>query len=224
MIDLKKICKEYKSFGMSTQALNGVSLTIDEGEFISIMGASGSGKSTLLNIIGAMDKATSGEYYFKNQRVDLMKPSDLNRFRKNNISFVFQNFALMKHYNVIENIELPLMAKGVGKKERRVKAHEVIELVGLAGLEKKLPMQLSGGQQQRVAIARAIINDFAVLLADEPTGSLDKSTGEEIVGLLKKLNSMGRTIILVTHDRTIAEQGKRIIELSDGRVISDIRC
>ncbi len=224
MIDLKNICKEYKSFGMSTQALNGVSLTIDEGEFISIMGASGSGKSTLLNIIGAMDKATSGEYYFKNQRVDLMKASDLNRFRKNNISFVFQNFALMKHYNVIENIELPLMAKGVGKKERRVKAHEVIELVGLAGLEKKLPMQLSGGQQQRVAIARAIINDFAVLLADEPTGSLDKSTGEEIVGLLKKLNSMGRTIILVTHDRTIAEQGKRIIELSDGRVISDIRC
>jgi putative ABC transport system ATP-binding protein len=224
MIDLKNICKEYKSFGMSTQALNGVSLTIDEGEFISIMGASGSGKSTLLNIIGAMDKATSGEYYFKNQRVDLMKASDLNRFRKNNISFVFQNFALMKHYNVIENIELPLMAKGVGKKERRVKAHEVIELVGLAGLEKKLPMQLSGGQQQRVAIARAIINDFAVLLADEPTGSLDKSTGEEIVGLLKKLNSMGRTIILVTHDRTIAEQGKRIIELSDGRVISDLRC
>lgn len=217
MIELENVIKDYGSGGSCTHALRGINLKINRGEFIAVMGTSGCGKSTLLHIIGGMDSLTGGTYRFENETVSDYKTHQLQQFRKKNISFVFQNFALMNKYSVFENVEMPLLARKV--KNRRKIIMECLEKVGIADLHKKLPTQLSGGQQQRCAIARALAADTPVLLADEPTGALDSKTGAEIMELLEKLNSGGRTVIIVTHDVNIANRCKKIITMSDGKVI-----
>lgn len=218
MIRLENIEKEYKGKGISTHALNGVSLEIGDGEFVSIVGPSGSGKTTLLNIIGCMDTATSGRYICNNTEVSGLKNSETEKFRKNNISFVFQQFALLDDYTVYENVELPLRVKNLSKKERKRKVKEVLGKFKIAELEKKYPTQISGGQQQRGAIARAVVAGTDIILADEPTGALDGATGQEIMEILKELNKEGKTVIIVTHDMNIAGQTERIIYIKDGKI------
>lgn len=218
MIRLENIEKEYKGNGISTHALKGVSLEIGDGEFVSIVGPSGSGKTTLLNIIGCMDTATSGRYICNNTEVSGLKNSEIEKFRKNNISFVFQQFALLDDYTVYENVELPLRVKNLSKKERKRKVKEVLGKFKIAELEKKYPTQISGGQQQRGAIARAVVAGADIILADEPTGALDGATGQEIMEILKELNKEGKTVIIVTHDMNIAGQTERIIHIKDGKI------
>ena len=223
LIELKNVSKEYKmdSGETGTMALNGVSLMIHRGEFIAIMGTSGSGKSTLLNIIGAMDDVTTGEYYFKGETVHNKNNREIHLFRKKHISFVFQNFALMDHYTVFENVELPLRAKNVSKKQRKKIILEQLKKLGIEELAEKMPRQLSGGQQQRCAIARALASGNDVILADEPTGALDSRNSREIMGIFKELNKEGKTIIVVTHDENIAKETQRIIKIEDGKIVID---
>jgi putative ABC transport system ATP-binding protein len=219
MIQLENIEKEYKGKGISTHALNGVSLEIADGELISIVGPSGSGKTTLLNIIGCMDTVSSGRYFCNDVEVSALKNRKFEKFRKDHISFVFQQFALLDDYTVYENIELPLRVKNMSKKVRKKIIMEVLEKLKIADLKKKYPTQISGGQQQRCAIARAIVTGGNVILADEPTGALDGATGQEILDILKELNQEGKTVIIVTHDRKIAEQTERIIQIVDGKIV-----
>lgn len=220
MIKLTNITKKYKNGTNELVALNNVSLQIEDGDFIAIMGASGSGKTTLLNIVGCMDTATDGEYFYDDMPVHSLKQNKRDEFRKNHIGFVFQNFALLKDYTVKENIEIPLRAKGYGKKKRDIMVREILEKVGLSEYEKSLPTKISGGQQQRVAIARALVSGASVILADEPTGALDSATGQEIMELLKEINrDSGKTILLVTHDEKIASQANHIIRLEDGKIV-----
>ena len=220
MIKLTNITKKYKNGTNELVALNNVSLQIEDGDFIAIMGASGSGKTTLLNIVGCMDIATDGEYFYGDMPVHSLKQNKRDEFRKNHIGFVFQNFALLKDYTVKENIEIPLRAKGYGKKKRDIMVKEILEKVGLSEYEKSLPTKISGGQQQRVAIARALVSGASVILADEPTGALDSATGQEIMELLKEINrDSGKTILLVTHDEKIASQANHIIRLEDGKIV-----
>lgn len=214
MIELENITKDYVSDKCCTKALKGVNLSISEGEFAAIMGKSGSGKSTLLNIIGAMDKPTQGVYRFASETVSGCSNSKLHNFRKKYISFVFQSFALMNRYTVYENVEMPLLARGVRGRKRTV--NEKLEMMGIAELSKKYPTQLSGGQAQRCAIARALAADTPLILADEPTGSLDSVTAGGIMDIFKRLNGEGKTIIIVTHDIGIANRCDRIIEIVDG--------
>ncbi|MDE7422140.1 MAG: ABC transporter ATP-binding protein [Lachnospiraceae bacterium] len=223
LIELKNVSKEYKmdSGETGTMALNGVSLMIHRGEFIAIMGTSGSGKSTLLNIIGAMDDVTTGEYYFKRETVHNKNNREIHLFRKKHISFVFQNFALMDHYTVFENVELPLRAKNVSKKQRKKIILEQLKKLGIEELAEKMPRQLSGGQQQRCAIARALASGNDVILADEPTGALDSRNSKEIMEIFKELNKEGKTIIVVTHDENIAKETQRIIKIEDGKILID---
>lgn len=218
MIELRNIVKIYDTEGVKTEALRGIDLKIDMGEYVAIMGASGSGKSTLLHILGGMDKATSGEYLYNNIRVNELKESKLHEFRKNNVSFIFQNFALMKYYTVFENVEMPLLSRGLSAKERKKTVREMLELVGIADLEKKLPIHISGGQQQRCAIARALASGNELILADEPTGALDSKTGQEIMEVFKKVREMGKTVVVITHDANVAEKADRIVRLEDGRI------
>lgn len=222
MIQLNNVTKEYKIDGTSkgTMALDGVSLNIQKGDFISIVGTSGSGKSTLLHILGAMDSLTSGEYYYEHEAIHSKKSNGLHKFRKEHISFVFQNFALMDHYTIYENVELPLRAKNISKKERKKIVMEQLEKVGIKDLAEKLPRHLSGGQQQRCAIARALASGNELILADEPTGALDTKNSHEIMNILKELNKMGKTIILVTHDPNIAKETKKIIQMEDGKILN----
>lgn len=219
MIKLENIEKEYKGNGISTKALGGISLEIEDGELISIVGPSGSGKTTLLNIIGCMDTVTGGRYICDDTEISALKNHEIEKFRKNNISFVFQQFALLNDYTVYENIELPLRVKNLSKKEKNRIIKEVLEKFKIAELEKKYPTQISGGQQQRCAIARAVVSGGNVILADEPTGALDGATGQEILEILKELNKNGKTVIIVTHDMKIAEQTERIIHIEDGKII-----
>lgn len=219
MIRLKNISKRYVFDDVVTNALNDVSLNVEDGEFAAIMGASGSGKSTLLNILGCMDKPTSGEYFLDNKNVSELNSKELSEIRGGKISFVFQNFALMEKYTAYENIELPLIYKRVPAKERRNKVRDAASRLGIEAQLRKLPKQMSGGQQQRVALARALASGADIILADEPTGALDKKTGIELMEILKELNSRGKTIIIVTHDPTVAEYAERIITISDGRII-----
>lgn len=218
MIELKDVCKTYKYGKEETKALDNIKLTIKDGEFVAVIGNSGSGKSTLLNVIGCMDLMDSGSYILNGQEISGIKINKLHKVRKESISFVFQNFALLNHYTVFENVEVPLLAKKVRKSERKRIVKEKLELMGIYDLKSKLPTKISGGQQQRCAIARALASDNNIILADEPTGALDSKTGEEIMNVLKQLNGMGKTVIIVTHNMDIAKQTDRILEMEDGRI------
>lgn len=218
MIEMKNVTKIYSNGEYETLALKDINLSIKKGEFVAIMGKSGSGKSTLLNIIGCMDELTNGEYLFDDIIVNNLNRKKLDKFRKDNINFVFQNFALMNQYSVYENVEVPLLARNIKKSERKVLIEEVLKKLGILEQKDKLPVHISGGQQQRTAIARAIIAKNQLLVADEPTGALDEKNSEEILKILKALNKEGLTIVIVTHDRKVAEQANRIIELSDGKI------
>ncbi|MCI5601950.1 MAG: ABC transporter ATP-binding protein [Clostridiales bacterium] len=218
MIELKDVCKTYKYGKEETKALDNINLTIRDGEFVAVIGNSGSGKSTLLNVIGCMDMMDSGSYILNGQEISGIKINKLHKVRKESISFVFQNFALLNHYTVFENVEVPLLAKKVRKSERKRIVKEKLELMGIYDLKSKLPTKISGGQQQRCAIARALASDNNIILADEPTGALDSKTGEEIMNVLKELNGMGKTVIIVTHNMDIVKQTDRILEMEDGRI------
>lgn len=200
-----------------SQALRGINLKIEKGDFVGIVGSSGSGKSTLLHILGGMDSVTGGEYLFQGENIAAFSSRKLHEFRKRNISFVFQNFALMNQYTVYENVEMPLRARR--KKNRKVQIMEQLEKMGIAHLKDKTPLQLSGGQQQRCAIARALVADTPIVLADEPTGALDQHTGNEIMNCFEEINSTGKTVILITHDLAIANRCKRIIQIEDGVIV-----
>lgn len=221
MIRLENISKIYDAKIDTTKALDNVSLQINDGELVAIMGPSGSGKSTLLNIIGCMDTATEGKYYVDDVEVSLLKKSQRDSFRKKNIGFVFQHFALMDYYTAYENIELPLIANNVRKSERKKIVQQQLEHLGITSQRNKLPKKMSGGQQQRVAIARALVTNVDLILADEPTGALDQKTGQEVLALLKEINSTGKTVIIVTHDEKIAADCNRVIMLQDGRIRDD---
>ncbi len=221
MIILKNITKIYDVKIEDRKALDNICPEIKDGELVAIMGASGSGKSTLLNIIGGMDNATQGSLYVDDIEVSSLKKSELHTFRKNNIGFVFQHFALMDYYTAYENIELPLLANNIKRKDRKRIVNEQLKNLGIMEQKNKLPKKMSGGQQQRVAIARALVTNANIILADEPTGALDQKTGQEVLNLIKDINKMGKTVIIVTHDAKIAQQTNRIINISDGKIISD---
>lgn len=220
-IELKDIKKDYRNDTIVTHALSGVDLKIDVGEFVAIMGTSGSGKTTLLNIIGCMDIPTSGTYCFENMQLNNVTEKKLSSIRGKKISFIFQHFALIDDYTVFENVEIPLIKQFLSKSERKKKVLSALELVGISDLEKKKPTQISGGQKQRVAIARAIVCGADTILADEPTGALDSTTSKEIMQLFLELNAMGKTIILITHDRNVAAYANRLIAIEDGRIVKD---
>ena len=221
MIRLENISKIYDAKIDTTKALDNVSLQINDGELVAIMGPSGSGKSTLLNILGCMDTATEGKYYVDDIEVSMLKKSQRDSFRKKNIGFVFQHFALMDYYTAYENIELPLIANNVRKSERKKIVQQQLEHLGITSQRNKLPKKMSGGQQQRVAIARALVTNVNLILADEPTGALDQKTGQEVLALLKEINSTGKTVIIVTHDEKIAADCNRVIMIQDGRIRDD---
>lgn len=219
MIRLKDLVKEYKAEDVVTRALDGVSLELNDGEYVAIMGTSGSGKSTLLNILGGMDTATSGEYKFDELVVSDMNMAKLHEFRKEHVSFVFQNFALINQYTVFENVELPLIARGVPSKERKQIVEKALSRFGIVELKNKYPLHISGGQQQRASIARAIVTGAKLLLADEPTGALDKKTGNLVMDLIDEIHKEDVTIVVVTHDLEIAKRADRVIHIEDGRII-----
>lgn len=219
MLELKNITRSYSFGEETTYALSNVSLTVNDSEFLAVMGVSGSGKSTLLNILGCMDKPTSGEYFLDNKKVSEMSSRELSEIRGGKISFVFQNFALMEKYTAYENIELPLINKKVPAKERKRRVEETAERLGISSQLRKKPNRMSGGQQQRVALARALVSGADIILADEPTGALDRKTGIELMEIFKALNAEGKTIIIVTHDQNMADYAGRIITISDGRII-----
>jgi putative ABC transport system ATP-binding protein len=219
LIDLRDICKVYRMGEVEVQALCGVDLQIAAGELTAIMGPSGSGKSTLMNILGCLDQSTTGEYYLDGTNVSSLSENALARVRNRRIGFVFQSYNLLRRTPAIDNVELPLVYAGA--RNRRAVAAEALERVGLAGRMHHRPNQLSGGEQQRVAIARALVNRPDLILADEPTGNLDSKTGLEIIGLFQQLNREGITVIYVTHSPETAEYTRRIVRLSDGRLVSD---
>ena len=223
LIKLQDIRKIYTLGEMKVEALRGISLSIEQGEFVALMGPSGSGKTTLMNILGCLDRPTDGSYLLNGQEVVTMSRDARARLRNQNIGFVFQTFNLLARTNALENVELPLLyARGVSRRQRHKRATAMLDRVGLADRMDHHPGQLSGGQQQRVAIARAMVNEPSILMADEPTGNLDSRTGKEVIGLLDDLNAEGRiTVILVTHDQDIARNAKRILVLRDGLIVED---
>ena len=221
LIDLRHIFKIYYLGGEEVRANDDVSVAIDKGEFVAIVGKSGSGKSTLMNIIGALDVPTKGEYYLGGEDVSKMEDNQLARIRNKMIGFIFQQYNLLPKLNLLENVELPLLYAGVGSEERRQRAMASLEKVGLAEKWKNMPNQLSGGQQQRVSIARALAGDPSLILADEPTGALDSKTSREVLNFLKQLNEEGNTIVMITHDNSIAMEAKRVVRIADGHKIFD---
>ncbi len=221
MIELKDIYKIYSDGDSEIRALDGVTLQIEQGEFVAIVGQSGSGKSTCMNIIGCLDTPTSGSYYLNGTDVSTMNEIELSRIRNVTLGFIFQQYNLLPKLNLLENVELPLIYRGMPQKQREEKARIALERVGLLDRAKKMPSQLSGGQQQRVSIARALAGEPPVILADEPTGALDSKTGRDVLNFIKKLNEEGTTIVLITHDMSIAEEAKRIVRIQDGKIISD---
>ena len=221
LIELKDVYKIYQMGEETVHALDGVDITIDKGEFVAIVGSSGSGKSTAMNIIGCLDVPTSGSYHLGGVDVSTMDDDQQADIRNKMLGFIFQQYNLIPKLTVQENVELPLLYAGVPTAERRERALRSLKRVGLEGKNKNLPSQLSGGQQQRVSIARALAGDPSVILADEPTGALDSRTGREVLGFLKKLHREGDTVVLITHDNSIAVKADRIIRLQDGRIIYD---
>ncbi|MBE5759822.1 MAG: ABC transporter ATP-binding protein [Clostridiales bacterium] len=221
VIRMKEITRVYEIGGEKVYALNKASLVIREGEFVSIIGPSGSGKSTLMNIIGCLDAADSGEYYLDGQNIRDYSENELAHIRNKKIGFVFQNFNLLSKMTAEENVELPLIYQGISASERKLRAKEALERVGLTQRSKHKPLELSGGQQQRVAVARALATKPALLLADEPTGNLDSKTGAEIMELFHELHRAGNTIVLITHNDEIAAQAERRIRIMDGQVTEE---
>ncbi len=221
MIRLRDLTKRYQTGDQEIRALDGVSLDIADGDFIAIMGASGSGKSTLMNIVGCLDTPSSGSYEFEGLPLDRYDDDALAQIRNQKIGFVFQSFNLLPRTSALENVELPMLYAGVPPAERKRRALESLQKVGLGDRTEHKPNELSGGQQQRVSIARAIVNRPKILLADEPTGALDSRTSEEIMALFTELNRLGMTVVLITHEREVAEYAHRIIRFRDGRILSD---
>lgn len=221
MIELKDIYKIYSDGDSEIRALDGISLHVNKGEFVCIVGSSGSGKSTCMNIIGCLDIPTRGEYFLNGTDVSAMDENQLAHVRNKELGFIFQQYNLIPKLSVLENVELPLLYKGVKSHERTELAIAALRRVGLADRAHKYPTQLSGGQQQRVSIARALAGDPPVILADEPTGALDSKTGKEVLEFLKQLNAEGTTIVLITHDNSIADRIKRVVRIQDGQIISD---
>ena len=220
-ISLQNIYKIYQMGDMEVRANDGISLDIYRGEFVSIVGKSGSGKSTIMNIIGALDVPTEGKYILNGQDVSEMEDDSLAEIRNKTIGFVFQQYNLLPKQNLLENVELPLIYAGVGKKERTERSLESLERVGLRDKWRYMPQQLSGGQQQRVSIARALVGNPSLILADEPTGALDSKTGREVLDFLKQLHEEGNTVVIITHDNSIAVEAERVVKISDGKIIFD---
>lgn len=222
LIEVKNLIKTYITGDEVFYALNDVSLSVEEGEFVAIMGTSGSGKSTFMNMIGTLDKPTSGSYYLDGVDVLKLSSEELSDIRNLKIGFVFQGFNLISRTSALENVELPMIYKGVPEEERHKRAREALKIVGLEKKEQNMPNQMSGGQQQRVAIARALVNDAPLILADEPTGNLDTKTSIDVMEFFVKLNrDTGKTIVLVTHEPDIAEYCKRVVRFKDGKIIED---
>ena len=222
MIELRNVCKSFILGEEEIKALDNINFSLKKGDFISIIGPSGSGKSTLMNILGLLDVPDTGDYILDDVKIRIANDNTLSDLRNKKIGFIFQNFNLLPRLNAIENIEVPLMYRGVKKQEAKKQAYEYLEKVGLKGRENHLPNQLSGGQQQRVAIARALVGNPEIILADEPTGALDSKTSKEVIEVLKRLNEEGQTIILITHDINVANQAKRIVKISDGKLYENL--
>lgn len=220
---MDKLCKSYQLGTMELKVLRDIALTIRSGEYVAIMGPSGSGKSTLLNMIGCLDRPTSGDYWLGGENVALLEDDELSLIRGARIGFIFQSFNLISQLNVIENIEVPMYYQGCSEHESAERAKELASMVGLADRLGHRPSELSGGQQQRVAIARSLANDPLIVLADEPTGNLDSESGAEILKILDRLHKEGKTLIVVTHDEGIAKTAERVVELFDGRIKRDSR-
>ena len=221
LIEFDAVCKYYQMGDTTVKAADHITMKIEKGEFVAIVGQSGSGKSTCMNIIGCLDVPTSGTYHLGGVDVSTMDDDQQAEIRNKMLGFIFQQYNLIPKLTVLENVELPLLYAGVGAEERKERAVAALGRVGLADKQKNLPSQLSGGQQQRVSIARALAGNPSVILADEPTGALDSRTGREVLGFLQKLNQEGDTVVLITHDNSIAVKAKRIVRLQDGRIIYD---
>ena len=223
MIKTVNLCKVFRTDEVETTALNNVTFDVKKGEFVAVMGPSGCGKSTLLNILGLLDNPSSGDFFFLDHNAGPMSERQRAKLRKQNIGFVFQNFNLIDELNVFENVELPLLYLGMSAKDRKARVDQILEQMEIVHRKKHFPVQLSGGQQQRVAVARAVVSNPSLILADEPTGNLDSTHGEEVMNILTKLNEKGTTIIMVTHNQRDAKFSRRIINLFDGQIISETR-
>lgn len=221
LIEFQSVCKYYQMGDTTVVAADHISFQVNNGEFLAIVGHSGSGKSTCMNIIGCLDVPSEGTYLLDGRDVGQMDKNELAEIRNEKLGFIFQQYNLLPKLNLVENVEVPLMYAGVGRSERRERAKIALEMVGLGDKLKHKPNELSGGQQQRVSIARALVGEPSVILADEPTGALDSKTGREVLEVLKQLHAAGNTVVLITHDNSIAVQAERIIRLADGRVIYD---
>ena len=223
IIKTENLTKDYETGTQVVSALKGINLSVEKGEFLSIMGPSGSGKTTLMNIIGCLDSPTNGSYYLNNKSVSKLDDDELAKIRNEEIGFVFQSFHLLARNTAFDNVMLPLKYAGISKEEATKRSNDVLDLVGLSSRSKHTPAELSGGQQQRVAIARALVNEPSILFADEPTGNLDSKTGQDVMKIFKDLNKNGQTIILITHEDSIAKQSNRIITIMDGLIKSDLK-
>ena len=221
MLSLQNVTKIFRTDEVETTALNDININISRGEFVSIMGPSGCGKSTLLNIIGLLDTFDDGEYQFLGHNVSQYRERQMAQLRKKNIGFIFQSFNLIDELSVFENVELPLLYQKVPARERKTRVETMLEKMGIITRRDHMPQQLSGGQQQRVAVARAVVGEPAMILADEPTGNLDSTNGEEVMNLLTRLNEEGTTVVMVTHSQQHAEYAQRIINMLDGEVLSE---
>ena len=223
IIKTENLTKDYETGTQVVSALKGINLSVEKGEFLSIMGPSGSGKTTLMNIIGCLDSPTNGSYFLNDKSVSKLDDDELAKIRNEEIGFVFQSFHLLARNTAFDNVMLPLKYAGIGKEEATKRSNDVLDLVGLSSRSKHTPAELSGGQQQRVAIARALVNEPSILFADEPTGNLESKTGYDVMKIFKDLNENGQTIILITHEDSIAKQSNRIITIMDGLIKSDLR-